>query len=206
METEFPPNSDKSKRPEPEEKKVEQVTTSPAIRRKRGLGKRFRDIFLGGDAKTALQHGYYEVVVPSAKEMIVDFGRDTLERLVFGQSRRQRSAPPSGPAGYTNYTRYAPSQHPPRPQRGMSPRGRGQHDFDEIVLETRQEAEDVIDRLYDLVGNYGSASVADLYAMVGIQSTHTDVKWGWEDLRGAGVSRVRGGYLLDLPNPEPLAA
>jgi len=42
------------------------------------------------------------------------------------------------------------------------------------------------------------------YELVGLDSTHTDHKWGWEELTGAGVSRIRGGYLLDLPEPEPL--
>jgi hypothetical protein len=71
-------------------------------------------------------------------------------------------------------------------------------------LETRTEAEEVIDRLFDMVSRYDSASVADLYALVGLASTHTDYKWGWTDVRGAGVSKIRGGYLLDLPEPKPL--
>jgi hypothetical protein len=86
----------------------------------------------------------------------------------------------------------------------MSQRGRAKHDFDEIVLDQRAEAEEVIDRLYDVVNKYEQATVADLYDLVGLSSTHTDHKWGWTDLRGAGVSRIRDGYLLDLPDPEPL--
>jgi hypothetical protein len=54
------------------------------------------------------------------------------------------------------------------------------------------------------VSRYESASVADLYELVGLSSVHTDNRWGWTDLTGAGVSRIRGGYLLDLPEPEPL--
>jgi hypothetical protein len=88
--------------------------------------------------------------------------------------------------------------------RQMTQRGRSFHQFDEIVLETRQEAEDVLDSLFELVDRFGSASVSDLYELVGVKATHTDEKWGWEDLRGTTPSRVRGGYLLDLPDPEPL--
>jgi hypothetical protein len=72
------------------------------------------------------------------------------------------------------------------------------------VLTSRAEAEDVIDRLFDLVGKYDTASVADLYELVGFDSAHTDYKWGWTDLRGAGVAKVREGYLLDLPDPTPI--
>jgi hypothetical protein len=95
------------------------------------------------------------------------------------------------------------AQQQQRP-RQMSPRARARHNFDEIVLESRQEAEDVLERLYDLVEQYGSASVSDLLELVGIAATHTDQKWGWEELRGAHATRIRGGYLLDLPEPEPL--
>jgi hypothetical protein len=84
----------------------------------------------------------------------------------------------------------------------MSRQGRARHDFDEIVLDERSEAEEVLDRLFDVVNKYESATVADLYDLVGLPSTHADYKWGWTDLRGAGVSRIRDGYLLDLPDPE----
>jgi hypothetical protein len=86
----------------------------------------------------------------------------------------------------------------------MSRMARSRHDFDEIVLQSRTEAEEVIDRLFDLVSRYDTATVADLYELVGIQGSHTDHKWGWTDLRGADVSRTRDGYLLDLPDPIPL--
>ena len=46
--------------------------------------------------------------------------------------------------------------------------------------------------------------MADLYDMVNITGDYTDTKWGWYDLRGAGVERIRSGYLLDLPRPVPL--
>lgn len=199
---EFPPNSDKSKLGETEEKKVEQVTSAPAIRRKKGLGKQFKSIFFGGDAKSAFSYMIYNVLIPAAKEALADAGEQGLRQLIFGESRRQRSAPTSGPGGYVSYNRYAMGQQ--QKPRALSHRSRARHEFDEIVLETRQEAEDVIDRLFAILDKYGSVTVSDLYDLVGIQATHTDQKWGWEELRGAGVGRTRGGYLLDLPDPEIL--
>ena len=86
----------------------------------------------------------------------------------------------------------------------MSNRARANHDFDEIVLATRAEAEEVIDNLFALVDSYDTATVADLYGMVGQTGSYTDEKWGWSDLRGTSISRVKGGYLLDLPRPQYL--
>jgi hypothetical protein len=205
---EYPPNSDKSKLGEYETKKVERVTSSEPIRRKKSLGKSFRNTFFGGDMRGALQYVALDVLLPSAREMISEAGRAWIDKLVFGDSRRGRGVTrPSGPQGYVSYNRYAMGGQPQEaPARTISRRARSMHDFDEIVLSSRREAEDVIDRLFDLVGQYGSATVSDLYELVGLPSTHTDNKWGWEDARGAGVTRVRNGYLLDLPEPEPLTS
>lgn len=207
MNTEFPPNSDKSKLGETEEKKIERVTSSEPIRKKKSLGKNFKNTFFGGDARTTIQYVIFGVLIPSAKEALAEAGREGWERLIFGETRRRGPQQrPSGPQGYVSYNRYAmggQQNHEP-PGRNISKRARATHDFDEIILTSRQEAEDVIDRLFDLVSRYDSATVADLYELVGLQSTHTDHKWGWGDVRGAGVSRVRNGYLLDLPEPEPL--
>jgi hypothetical protein len=86
----------------------------------------------------------------------------------------------------------------------MSHRGRAAHDFDEIILDSIGEANEVLENLIELISKFEQATVADLYDLTGIDPTHTDYKWGWKDLRGARVSRVRNGYLLDLPQPEPL--
>jgi hypothetical protein len=113
--------------------------------------------------------------------------------------------PQSGPTGYIQYNRMSGQQSRlPSAQRAISRQARGRHDFDEIVLDSRTEAEQVIDQLFDVVSRYESATVADLYALVGLAAAHTDYKWGWTDLQGAGVSRIRDGFILDLPDPEPL--
>ena len=86
----------------------------------------------------------------------------------------------------------------------MSHRGRAAHDFDEIILDTRREAEEVLSRLYDILSKYEVVTVSDLYDLTGIDSNYTDQDWGWTELRGSQIVNVRNGYLLDLPKPEPL--
>jgi hypothetical protein len=206
METpEYPPNSISNKKPE-EEKNIQRVTRSDPIRRKKGLGRKFKDIFFGGDARTTAQFIIYSVLIPAAKDMIIDAGREGIEKLVRGDSYRRRSnPPPSGPQGYISYNRYPMQQRPrPEPARTISSTSRARHNFDDIILNTRAEAEEVVERLYDIVSRYDSVTVSDLYELVGIRSTHVDHKWGWTDLRGTGVARVRDGYLLELPDVQPL--
>lgn len=205
---EFPPNSKAAQEGAREApKKVERVTSGEATRRRKPLGKQFKQTFLGGDPRSALDYAIVHVLVPAFKDMLVDAGQTVIEKVIMGDSRRRRGGPPSGPSGYVNYRGMSgaarPDDRPPMPN--PSRRARARHDFDDIVLPSRVEAEEVIDRLFDLINRYEAATVADLYELTGIQSAHTDIKWGWTALPGANASRLRtGGYLLNLPDPEPL--
>jgi hypothetical protein len=204
--SEFPPNSEASKKGVPNGKNISPVVSSGAVRRRKSLRKQFKETFVAGDARTAIHYVIFDVLLPAAKDMVVEAGSQGIEKLIFGDSRRRRGLthPQAGPTGYISYNRYSMENRLTAPQRVLSRQARTRHNFDEIVLDQRSEAEEVIDRLFDLVSRYESATVADLYELVGLASTHIDNKWGWTDLTGSGVSRVRGGYLLDLPEPEPL--
>lgn len=206
METpDFPSNNETSKRAPRDSKKVERVTTGDVTRRKKSLRKQFSETFVAGDAKSAVRFVMMDVLLPAARDMVVESFHQGIEKLIFGDGRRRGArSPVSGPTGYVSYNRISSSSVSPSATRSISRQSRARHNFDEIVLDERVEAEEVIDRLFDLVSRYDTATVADLYELVGLASTHTDHKWGWDDLAGAGVSRIRGGYLLDLPEPEPL--
>lgn len=206
----FPPNSMKSKgeAPTPEEKKVEQVAQG-AVRRKKSLGKQFRETFIGGDGRTAFRYVVFEVIVPGAKDILADAVNGAVDKIIYGDSRRRGATRPnSGRDGYVQYNQQYRGDRPGSPMapagRTLSRQARAQHNFDEILLADRQEAEMVLQGLYDQVSQFGTVSVADLYAMVGFQSNHTDVRWGWTDLHGSGIARTREGWLLDLPSPHPL--
>lgn len=191
-------------------KKVERVVVGDVKRRKKPLGKRVVEVFIGGNANNVWSYVAFDVLIPAAKEMVSEAVSQGIERMLFGDSSSRRGGRSRGASpGYVSYNRFSNSTPPwkrdePRPQPSMSKRGRATHNFDEIILATRVEAEEVIDRLFDLISRYETATVSDLYEMVGVSGDFTDEKWGWTDLRGADVTRIRGGYLLDLPRPEPL--
>lgn len=204
----FPPNSHKSKElPAAESKpKTEKVVTGEVIRRKTPLGKRIAETFGATDMKSVGGFVLLDVLLPAAKDMIADAVSQGIERMLFGEARstsRRPNKPYSGSNGYVNYNRYSQGSPPFKPDRPTQ-KIRSSHSFDDIVLETRHEADEVLERLYDMLGRYNTASVADLYDLVGIQGSYTDDKWGWTDLHGSRVTRIRHGYLIELPRPEPL--
>ena len=206
---EFPPNSKKQAlkagADAAQDKKIERVTSADATLRKKPLGRKFMDTFMGADLKSVMQYVISDVLAPAAKDMIVEAGSQGLERMIFGDTNpRRRSAGGITPTGHINYNRMGKSS------RGTSgpvqSRVRTRHAFDEVVLQSRAEGQEVLSRMYDILSKYESVTVADLYELVGLRGDHTDLKWGWTDLHGASVDRLRsGGFLLDLPQPESLS-
>jgi hypothetical protein len=155
----------------------------------------------------ALEHMVTETVIPETKEMVLNAINDFVERRLYGQSRRYRRGPMVNRTNYSGMYQGGP-QSPVQRQipQTMSRPNRMRHSFDDILIGTRIEAEEVLDRMYDILADFEEVTVADLYELTGIEAQHTDRKWGWEDLRGARVGRVRGGggYLLELPEPISL--
>jgi hypothetical protein len=150
----------------------------------------------------AFEYMVVNSVVPAMKEMMLDAVNAGVERLIYGESRPGRRSPAAGPLGYVAYNRMQQRGPEPRTQTQLPRPSRMRHAFDEIVINSRQEAEEVLDQMYDVISRYEAVTVADLYELTGLESSHADQKWGWEDLRGSSVGRVRGGgYLLELPDP-----
>lgn len=175
------------------------------------MARRFKNVFFGGTFNTAIKYVTAEVLLPALRTMIVDTGRTTLERVVFGDSYRRQQRPPEY-RPYTSYSSYSsPYRSGPSPAIPATSRYEEtrtvrpvRRDINQLVLVHREEAEAVVETMLDIIEKYDAVSVADLNEMVGIQTTPIDNKWGWTDLRGAEVRQVREGYLIEIPAPEPL--
>lgn len=192
----------KAASPAPQEKKVEKIVVNKVTRRKKPLGRKFSETFVGGDAESVWAYVFNDVLVPAAKDMVADAVSQGIEKMLFGESRGRSRGATVATAAYTSYNRISTQAKANTSRRDISPSARGSHSFDEIILATRAEAQEVLDSLFTLTSDYDVATVADLYEMVGQTGTFTDEKWGWFDMRGSSVTRIKGGYLLNLPRPE----
>lgn len=199
----YPSNSNKKKTEggKNERKKLEKVITGKVVERKKPLGRKIAETFAGDDAQSVGSYILFEVIVPTVKSMISDAVSQGVERLLFGGgTQRNPSSRGSSGGRYTSYNKmYRSSERDRDSPRQISNKARASHNFTEVVLDSRGEAEMIIDNLIELINDYDVATVADLYDLVDIAGEFTDEKWGWTDLRGASVRRVREGYLLDLP-------
>ena len=120
--------------------------------------------------------------------------------MLYGREGRS-----SGRGGNTPYSsRYNQVNGRTQETRQVA-RVRTRHDYEEIVVGTRGEAEKLLDELESIINQYGTASIADLYSACGMTGNYTDNKYGWIDIRGAEPVRLRdGSYALNLPEPIPI--
>ena len=196
----FKPNSNKSKEEEPK-KEIQQVTQGKVIRKKKTVGQKFADVFLSEDIESVKGYVVFDVIVPAIKDAIFETIKGSIEMLFYGGYSAPRKTKREGGKTYVQYGSYYKSDNNRSNRTGVTDRG-SRSDYTNLIFDSRAEAEEVLGNLQDIVASeFEQATVADLYELAGITSSFTDNKWGWLDLRGANVKRVREGYQLNLPKP-----
>ena len=197
---EYKPNSHKSREGQTESvpaKKVQKVVTGEVMTRKKSGLQKLAEALISDDASAVPTYILTEIVLPKAKDTVFDALVGGLEMIFYGRSGRRNNSPAK--VSYTSYYDSGYRREPPRADTARQP-----YRYDQIVVSTRGEAEEVLTRMGELIESYGLVSVADLYDLVGITGNYTDNNYGWTDIRTAEPIRVREGYMLRLPKARPL--
>lgn len=195
-----------------EEKIITKVTTSGVTQRKTPLGTRIKETIVGEDIHSVVDYVRDEVAIPAFKSLVEDLVNETLKRFFWGETARRVGTTFSqrGSRGYSQMSTSTTRGPGARPgptgpaARNISDRGRELHDTQEIIIETYGEAQSVLEAMYTLLEDYGEVSMADFYKMVGLTGSFTDNKYGWTDLNGSEIKRIREGYVIRLPKTHVL--
>lgn len=202
----YKPNSHRSKEAQKEsgseKKEITKVVQGTAKVKKKGKSSKFAEMFIAEDVSSIKSYIISDILIPAAQKLFVDTVRDAANMLVYGRTDRGKRT--SGfSADYVSYNRYSDRRYDDRPM--IDSRSRNGYSYNDVILETRGEAEEVLDAMNDVIETYGMVSVMDLYDLVGISGQYTDNNYGWKNLRNAEPIRTRDGeYMLKLPKAIPL--
>lgn len=196
----YKPNSHKYKQEQKEnkeaEKRAEKIVRGTAKTKKKSGARKFFDDFIADDAQSIKSYVMTDIVIPGIKDAILG----TVETLL-GYGKRGRKGSARDKITYTNYSdplrRYSSRTDEPRLRTGG--------DFEDVIVDTKAEAEDVIAQLEAIIDTYKVARVTDLYDLVGLTAPYTGNRYGWTDLHTAESLRLRDGtYLIKLPRAMPI--
>lgn len=192
----YKPNSNRFKKEQQgqktastEPKKVNKVIKGKVKTRKKSEIQKFADTFISEDMANVKSYILTDIIIPSVKKAI----SDVVDTILFGGNNRKSTS--GSKISYGSYYN--------KDSRRPIERNRTGYSYDDIIFETRGEAEDVLMEMDELIEKYKMASVADFYDLVGISGSYTDNKYGWTDIRNASVVRIRDGYLIKLPKALP---
>lgn len=197
----YKPNSNKYKKEQQElaeEKRVSKVVQGKV--KKKNEARKFMSSLISDEAENLGSYILTDVLIPGIKDTILDIIIGGAEMIFGGEGRRRRRSTVDK-VSYINYN----DRYRERDRRSNDNVRRSACDFDDIIVDSRGEAEEVFSQLEAMIDTYKVARVSDLYDLVGITGPHTANRYGWTNLRNAEAVRMRdGGYLLKLPRAIPI--
>lgn len=180
--------------------KMQKVVDGPVKIRKKSTGRKIAEVFLSDEIPNVGDYLIFDLLVPAIKDTIVNIFTSGIEMLFYGKSAK------GGRRRTSNGTVIAYNEFS-NANRVIAPRssGRSVYDVADAIFEDRGKAELVLDQMLDYIDRYKEASVHDFYDACGVTSTnYNDTFYGWKDLRGAVVTRARGGWVINMPEPQQL--
>lgn len=201
----LPDNSHKSRNEKKEatnsmigEKRAQKIIHGK-VKKKKNDVRKLTDIFISEDVTNVKSYILMDVIVPAVKKAIYDLVVGTLDMSLYG-GRGEGRRPTADKISFRDYNGI--SRRDERTYGGT--RTTSGYTYDDIVVETRGEAEAVLSRMDEIMEEYGTVRVADLYDLVGVTGQYTDNSYGWTNIRNAEVVRVRDGYKIKMPRALPL--
>lgn len=188
--------------PAPTEKRVKKVV-SGKVKTRENKGRKFADVFLAEDLNTVKKHVLEDTVIPFVKKMIFESVKDIFEYALWGKSGRSSSGSSS-----SNKISYRSYYDDGRDRDRDRDRDRGgsyssKFNYEDLVFETRADAEAVRMQMADIIDQYDFVSIGDLYDMADRTAPPTAFNYGWYNVSRAEVVRVYDGYIIKLPKATP---
>lgn len=192
----------------PEPVVMQKITGGEVKIKKKGFLRRLASKVLADDAQNIKQFIVSDTIIPAIRNLIYDMAVGALDMSLFGgpSSSGRLGRSKNRNKSYVSYQGYYDSrQDRPSARRNREEsKDRGRISLEDIVFESRGEAENVLTAMVDVIDLYQQVTVANLYELVGVTGEFTDNRYGWTNLSSANVRRARDGYIIELPKPVVL--
>ena len=186
-----------------QKKQVVKVVKGKANTKKKSELSRIASNIISEEAKSIKEYAIYDVVIPVVKDTITQLIKGSIDMLFYGEVRSSSSSRRNSlNASRVSYRDYYDDRNTRRDLTRTSTR----YSYDDITFEYRQDAEEVLNRMDEIVEQYGVVTVADLFDLAGITGNgYTDQNYGWTSTRSASVERNRHGeFILKLQRPSSI--
>lgn len=191
-------NSFKSKELEAKQPEKKLTKVANAKLKKKSEIQKIAETFVAEDLNKVKNAVLMDVIVPAVKKVISDIVTNGIDMLLYGEVKHNKTTTTSK-IGYN-------SMYNSQNQANAARVARSSYIYNDIILSSRGEAEEVLNQMNEIIGTYGVVSVADLCEIVGVTGEFTDNKYGWSDIRDAYVERGKDGYMLKLPRALPISS
>lgn len=181
--------------------KLDPVVSSGTKNKKKTTWDKIRDEFISEDGKTVGDYLLLDVLIPAIKNTIQAMVNNGVDMILYGNRMSNRNGYSNGYAGNrVSYRQYYDQRN--QSSYYSRPRNTYGYDYNEIVFESRADAEAVLYRMIETLNTYQIVRVADYLELSGRDSNYTDNNYGWTSLDSVQIRRARdGGFFLDLPRP-----
>lgn len=183
-----------------EETRVPVPRAKAKVRKKTELQK-FAEEFISDNVSNVPSYVRREIVIPAIIEAIRKVLITAFD-MTFSNAARPKSRDKTRPDyGKEAYRAYYDDRDDYRRQ--SSNQNKNRYGFDSMGFETKQEAEDVLNDMRDLLFQYRFVRVADMYQLCDRMPKSTDYNYGWKTLPDNVAVKIdsEGIWYIDLPRP-----
>ena len=198
---EYKSNSHRSKEENSKttERKVQKVVSGKVKEKKKSGVRKFADTFISEDVGSVKDYIIGDFIIPLIQKTICDIFEEIPKTIFYGKSRGKRSS-----GDRVSYRSYSDRRDYRRRDDPRDSRSRTRFDSDDIIFDSRGEAEKVLSVMDEIMDEYELVRVSDFYDLAGLSCPYVWNDYGWTNIRNAEVVRVRDGYVIKMPKATPI--
>lgn len=182
-----------------EDKKIEKVVKGTVRTKKRSGLTKITDQLVSEDVNNVKSYILTDVFIPAVKKLVYDIITDGFSMILYGSTGAGKKKTIGSNVSYRQF--YDRRDDDRRTLSTSSSR----FEYDDLIFDSRGEAEAVLNQMDVIIDTYGFVSVADLYDLADLSAPYTSNKYGWTNVSTADVARLRdGGYVIKLPRAMPI--